>query len=277
MKKIGVVDYYISEWHANNYPLWLEKISADYEISYVWAEKDVSPVDGVTTDEWCKRFSAEKCDSIEELCEKSDAVMILAPDNSEKHIEYARRVFAYSKCVYIDKTFTSSYSEAEEIFSLSEKYNTPFFSTSSLRYSTELDELADVKHVIVTGTVALFHEYIVHQTEIAVKLISSPARRVRLDVDGNYRVCRIEAEEGKTALLTYAKGMPYGVVCEDSSGKSVYRAIKSDFFVELTKDIVRFFDTGKPSFDTKESLEVMRIHDAIIKAEQHVGEWITVS
>ena len=34
MKKIGFVDYYISEWHANNYPLWIkeacEKAGLDY-------------------------------------------------------------------------------------------------------------------------------------------------------------------------------------------------------------------------------------------------------
>ena len=29
MKKIGFVDYYISEWHANNYPAWIERIAAD--------------------------------------------------------------------------------------------------------------------------------------------------------------------------------------------------------------------------------------------------------
>ena len=38
MKKIGFVDYYISEWHANNYPGWIEeackKLSVDYKIAY---------------------------------------------------------------------------------------------------------------------------------------------------------------------------------------------------------------------------------------------------
>ena len=29
MKKIGFVDYYLSEWHANNYPAWIERIAAE--------------------------------------------------------------------------------------------------------------------------------------------------------------------------------------------------------------------------------------------------------
>lgn len=277
MKKIGIIDYYVGEWHANNYPIWLEKISAKYKVEYVWAEIDSSPVYGTTTDEWCEKYAAHKCATIEDVCEKSDAVMILAPDNSEKHIEYARRVFPFGKCVYIDKTFTSSYEEAKEIFDLSKKYGTPFFSSSSLRYSTELCDFTDVKHLTVAGTVALFHEYIVHQAEIAVKLLASHARKVRLDISGSQRVCRIEADGGKTATLLYVPSMPYGVTAEGYDGKAMHRSIKSDFFVELTKDIVRFFDSGTVSFDVEESLEVMRIHDAVIKAEACPGEWVTVS
>ena len=49
MKKIGFVDYYISEWHANNYPAWIkeacQKKGLDFEVKYVWAEEYVSPVD----------------------------------------------------------------------------------------------------------------------------------------------------------------------------------------------------------------------------------------
>ena len=52
MKKIGFIDYYISEWHANNYPSWIKnyckKVGLDYEVAYAWAEKDVSLVDGLT-------------------------------------------------------------------------------------------------------------------------------------------------------------------------------------------------------------------------------------
>ena len=64
MKKIGFVDYYISEWHANNYPKWIaeacERLGVEYKVAYAWAELDVSPVDGLTTDDWCKKFGAEK-------------------------------------------------------------------------------------------------------------------------------------------------------------------------------------------------------------------------
>ena len=70
MKTIGFIDYYLSEWHANNYPEWIKKASADigcdFEVKYAWAELEVSPLDGVSTDEWCKKYGATRCDSIDE-------------------------------------------------------------------------------------------------------------------------------------------------------------------------------------------------------------------
>ena len=27
MKSIGFIDFYLSEWHANNYPIWLSEVN----------------------------------------------------------------------------------------------------------------------------------------------------------------------------------------------------------------------------------------------------------
>ena len=83
MKKIGFVDYYISEWHANNYPEWIKnaasKLGAEYEVAYAWAEVDLSPVYNETTDEWCAKMGVEKCETIAELNDKYGYYNIPAP------------------------------------------------------------------------------------------------------------------------------------------------------------------------------------------------------
>ena len=42
MKKIGFIDYYLSEWHANKYPGWMADIcnaeGLEYQIAYAWGE-----------------------------------------------------------------------------------------------------------------------------------------------------------------------------------------------------------------------------------------------
>lgn len=39
MKTVGIIDYYINEWHADNYPAWLEEanreLGTDYQVKYV--------------------------------------------------------------------------------------------------------------------------------------------------------------------------------------------------------------------------------------------------
>lgn len=42
MKTIGLVDYFIDEWHSNNYIVWIrelcEKYGYAFEVKYAWAE-----------------------------------------------------------------------------------------------------------------------------------------------------------------------------------------------------------------------------------------------
>jgi hypothetical protein len=179
MKKIGFVDYYVSEWHANNYPAWIAeecaKAGLDYALSYVWAEREISPVDGRSTAEWCREFGAEPCATLEELCEKSDVIVLLAPSNPEKHLPYAKTVLSYGKPTYIDKTFAPSLSEAKEIFALAEQYGTPFFSSSALRYEKGLDATEDCRHITVFQSGSSCNEYVIHAIEMVVKTLGTGA------------------------------------------------------------------------------------------------------
>ena len=53
-------------------------------------------------------------------------------------------------------------------------------------------------------------------------------------------------------------------------------AIQSDFFKNLIADILRFFRTGEVLFNKEETLEVMKMREAIIKANGRDGEWTEI-
>ncbi len=126
MKIIGFADYYINEWHAIHYPEWIkeasEELGTEYAVKYVWAEKEIAPVSKVSTEEWCRTYGMQKCDSLAELCKKCDHVILLAPSNPEKHLEYAGEILKYGKRTYIDKTFAANYEEVKEIFRIAKSY-----------------------------------------------------------------------------------------------------------------------------------------------------------
>ena len=278
MKKIGFVDFYISEWHANNYPAWIkkasEKLGAEYCAAYAWAEQYISPADGINTDEWCEKNGVIRCASISELCEKSDAVIILSPSNPEKHLLYAGEVFPFGKRTYIDKTFAPDIRTAEEIFRIGEKYNTPFFSTSALRYAEELNSLTGATDLIITGGGGNFEEYIIHTVEIAVKLLDSPVKKVKIENIGYQRICRAVTENNSEAAIIFSPGETFSVNAKKPDGNYVHLEISSDFFSALIFDVLRFFETGVLPFDQKQTIEAMRFRSALIAAGESPEKWI---
>ena len=76
MKKIGIIDYFIDEWHSNTYLGLFEKASkelgVDYKVTYAYAE--IEQPGKMLTDDWCAKNNVTRCYSIEELCEKSDNI-----------------------------------------------------------------------------------------------------------------------------------------------------------------------------------------------------------
>ncbi len=271
MKHIGIVDYYLSEWHADNYPAWLrtanEALELDYAVSYAYGELEISPVDGVSNDEWCQKNGIERIAAIEELCEKSDGILILAPSNPEKHLEYAEKVLPYGKPVFIDKTFTSCLDEAKTIFALAETYNAPMFSSSALRYSEELADFKEPRALIITGGGGNFPEYVIHQLEMLVKLMPASCLSVSVEQQADQKLCHLEFEDGKLATLIYAPSLPFAVCAEETNGHSLYRVMKSDYFMHEMEEILRLFSTGKTSFDGKQTLEAIAMRDALLLAD----------
>jgi hypothetical protein len=270
MKKIGFIDYYISEWHADNYPAWIERICAemgvDYKVAYAWAELDISPVSGVSTDEWCEKFGAERCATIDELCEKSDVIVILSPSNPETHLRYAEEVLKHGKRTYIDKTFAPDSATAKEIFALGEKYNTTFFSTSALRYATELDSVDAPDSILVTGGGSNLPEYFIHLGEMVVKKMGA-IKSVKATRNGSQWIISAKTASGKDATMIYGCAMPYNLYMT-KDGRETWKSVKSPFFDGLIADMLRFFETGKTSFDPVETLYVSRLRDAVLKATE---------
>ena len=280
MKKIGFVDYYISEWHANNYPAWLkqanDELGYDYELCYCWAEKEISPVDGVSTDEWCEKMGVTRCESIGELCEKCDGILILAPSDPDTHLRLAEAVLPYGKPTYIDKTFAPNLEIAKQIFDIASKYNTPFFTSSALRYATELEDYKQAKNLTIMGGGSNFEEYAIHLVEMAVVLFGDVFKAVKVENQGIGRICRIELENNAEATILFSPALPHGVTGEMPDGSHRFDTVQSATFPSLLKDVLKLFENKTVPFDARQTLTVMSVRDSLLKAQENEGEWIQV-
>ena len=278
MKTIGFIDYFLNEWHANEYPAMIraynEKNGTDYQVKYAWEE--TSTLGGLTTEEWCEKYGAQPCASIEEVCEKSDFVVVLAPSNPEKHLAYAKAVFACGKNPYIDKTFAPDYATAKAIFGLANEYGVQFFSSSALRYASELNAyMGTANTVFTTGGGSNFDEYIIHQIEMAVKCLGVGAEQVRYTKNADQEWVEVAYANGKVAKMMFAPCMPFAVTVADEKGSN-YLPIESAFFDGLIADMLHFFATGEKSFDGAQTLEVIKIREGAIQAKSKVGVWVKI-
>ena len=114
-KRIGFIDLFIDEWHANNYPQWFReaKRSGEFELGYAWEAETREGLRNLQ--QWCAEMGMKPASSIEEVVENSDCICVLAPSNPEAHEWLAELPLKSGKPVYISvEPFKSFYSAEEE-------------------------------------------------------------------------------------------------------------------------------------------------------------------
>ena len=185
MKKIGFIDYYLDEWHANNYPEMFRKYAGSCEVSCAYGKIDSPLPGGLTTQEWGKKYGIPTADSIEEVIGRSDCLIVLSPDNPEMHEELCRLPLASGKRTYIDKTFAETYDSAVRIFDMAKEGNTPCYSASALYFAQEYAESyqKDVEYADSCGPND-FARYSIHQLEpITAMLKAEPVRAMSVGTE----------------------------------------------------------------------------------------------
>jgi len=283
MRKIGFVDLFIDEWHANNYPKWISESAnrKDFELAYAWEER--TNEGGKPLAKWCEDFGATPTSSIEELVEISDAIIVLAPSNPEVHPRLAEIPLAGGKPVYIDKPFATSAKIAEEMFERAEKHGTPMFSSSALRFSPTLREARDeslkgetANFAKTAGGGTSFEEYAIHQIEMLVMCVGTGATKVMQCGTENANHMVIGYDDGRSAAMTLMPGCGFQVAFA-IDGNGVVLDSMGEFFPGLLDAVLEFFDTGVSPVPKEETIEIARILAAGVSAQKSLGEWMHIT
>ena len=111
---------------------------------------------------------------------------------------------------------------------------------------------------------------------MTVALFNDPVEKVKVESMGSQWICRVVSQNGKKAAFMFSNGYNYNIRALPVEGKPYRQAITSSFFVALLQDIIRFFETGEHSFDPQQTLEVMRVRDALLAAQNADSQWVSV-
>ncbi|MBP3919171.1 MAG: hypothetical protein J6I50_08375 [Clostridia bacterium] len=258
--KIGFIDYYLDEWHANNYPKFFADASNGEIIVGSAYGQIPSPITGMTSAQWCEKNGIKMAETIEEVIAENDCLVVLSPDTPEQHPALCALPLASGKRTYVDKTFATSKKAAEEIFAVAEAHNTPCFSSSALRFSNEI-KTADKQGIDFIGArgPGEFSNYAIHQVEPIVTLMGSDVRRVMSIGTQKAPGLLIDYTDGRRATMNCYGAGPFNFQIKYADGHIAGIPDCSDYFANFIVDLVDFFRTGDVKVSHAETIAIMGI------------------
>ena len=250
-------------------------------------ESSVSRVPKYTED--VKKMGVEIVDSIDDLLKKVD-VVFLETNDGRPHLEQAIPVFQAGKPVFIDKPIAGSLTDAVALFELSRKYNTPMFSSSSLRFSKGAQRLRNGEEGKITKcsthspcslekTHPSLFWYGIHGVETLFTVMGPGCQSVkrtvsnadRDEVVGRWAGGRVGQFSG------VRKGTPkgYGGTAVGENGEVAVGGY--DGYKPLLVEIVKFFRSGKPPVSEEETLEIYSFMEAADESKRQGGAEVTLA
>jgi predicted dehydrogenase len=235
------------------------------------------------TKELEEKWQVKIVDSIADLCQQVDAVLLTSVDG-RAHLAQARIIIQAHKPLFIDKPLASTLEDAREIARLAKEAGVPWFSASSLRFGgIAVLRSTDLEGATTWGPGPLepHHHldlawYAIHPVEMLFTLMGAGCEEVtRIStsgedvVVGRWKGGRIGTVR---ALRPYGE---YGAVVfrKNAKGQSAESSMKvNDGYAPLVREIVQFFQTGRPPVSNEETLEIFAFLDAAQRSKESGGK-----
>ena len=230
----------------------------------------------------------EIVDSIPKLLEKVDVVLLESVDG-RIHLQEASQVIKAGKPLWIDKPIAGSLVDAIVIFELAKKHHVPVFSSSALRYGTEVQGLkksAELGAVTgaatwgpcsyATGTPDLFF-YGIHGIEPLFTLMGPGCQTVSRAISPNtdfvtgvWKDGRVGTYRGIRKGKASAGGMVFGT-------NAIMPITKAGNYDNLCPEIGKFFKTGQSPVSAEETLEIFAFMEAADESKQQNGSPVALA
>lgn len=282
VKKIGFIDHYIDEWHANHFPEMIRKSAFNdrFEVAMAWAETD--PPGKKSLDDWCREQNVPKAESLEEVVDGCDCIAVLSPDNPERHMELAARALRSGKPVYVDKPFAAKLSEAGAMFDIARECGTPLMTGSALRFAPDLVRAAkenlagkSVRFASAWGS-GRFEVYAIHLLEMLVMALGIGARRVMHVGNPFADIMTVDYRDGRRGVIQLFPGYGFGLSVSYGLEENLTLDRMDGFFEAFLDAVLGFFLTGRSAVPEAETLEIIALFEAGLESRNDPDRWLDV-
>jgi predicted dehydrogenase len=247
----------------------------------------VSSVNRIASNtEEMRKYGVRIVDSIKKLLSECD-VVLLETNDGRLHLDQATQVIKAKKPVFIDKPVAASLKDAIAIFKAAEQHQVPVFSSSSLRYMTNVQQVGTGKYGKVLGADTFspaelekthpdLFWYGIHGIETLFSVMGTGCKSVvRFHADdtdvvvGTWDDKRIGTFRGSRAGAADFGGIAF---CE----KGNVQLGPFQGYSNLLVKIAEFFETGKVPVSAAETLEIFAFMEAADESKLQAGKPVTL-
>jgi predicted dehydrogenase len=242
--------------------------SPDFELSY-------SRVAGFT--EKLRDRGVQIVQSPEEVAELSDAILLESVDG-RVHLDLFKRVVPYRKPVFIDKPFTLSMREAQEIKDLANEYSVPVMSSSSLRYAEGFtqaitnSEKGDIFGVDCYGPMGMQETqpglfwYGIHTVEMLFTVLGDQCSQVMVTTTEDHDLIVGTWADGRIGTIRGNRkdNYSFGAVLHRDNGSQFVDvdASAKPKYAGLLEKIIAMFTGATPDVPLEETKQIIRFIEA---------------
>ncbi|NBC64600.1 MAG: Gfo/Idh/MocA family oxidoreductase [Bacteroidetes bacterium] len=237
--------------------------------------------------EQVKEMGVEIVDSIEDLL-NSVEVVLLETNDGHPHLEQSLPVLEAGKRLFIDKPIAGSLEDTIAIMEASEEYNTPIFSSSSLRY---IERAQAVRHDNLIGDVlgadtyspASLEEshpdlfwYGIHGVEILYTVMGTGCETVTRVHTNDYDIVTGTWRDGRLGNFRGTRKGQHGYGGRAFGSEEIIDLGTYEGYKPLLLKVLDFFRTGEPPVSMEETLEIYAFMEAADESKRRDGESVTI-
>lgn len=234
-----------------------------------------------------EQYGLEIVDSIEELCQKVDGILLESVDG-RPHLEQARIVIATGKPLWVDKPVADDLADVIELFRLAKENNVPCWSSSAMRFEKEVagardnEKLGRIVACDVFGTSSWadrhpsLYLYGIHAVEPLFTVMGTGCETVQ----------RIKTDRGDMVVGVWQGGR-IGTFRDLRGGKSDFKTIiygsegmvtgTSSGYAPLLAEIDKFFQTGTTPVTAEETIEIYAFMSAADESATQGGAAVSIA
>lgn len=235
------------------------------------------------------KYGVKIVGGIAEVCTAVDAVMILSFDG-RPHLEQAGQVITLKKPLFLDKPVAASLKDAVEIYRLAEAAKVPIFSASAVRWHPGVMEVVaaepgPAKAALSYGPAPMLPHhpslffYGIHPTEALFTVMGPGCASVASSGTPGSTVVTGIWDGGRAGTLHALHSLPMGSasykVIRFGEKEAIEQKSPGDY-TPMLREIVKFFQTGKPPVSAAETLEIYAFMEAAEESKRQQGKTVSI-